>query len=218
MITIFELKHKTCCRCFIRTPFYIKNFILLCILSVILSGVYMVYFRMDGMVVQNIVRILKGLNSGTFNYLESNCESLRLTKLLNNYPSQLNTNAFIDDCLRINKPCKFESLAKNWHAYDRWRLDSNGHKYLKEKLDDQVTVYIDLDSDINVGMASGDSFKKGYQTKMPYAEFLEKMNTNSVGVAMKDEEVVNRTLMQDISNPDFMNDIADPLSIELIQG
>lgn len=53
---------------------------------------------------------------------------------------------------------------------------------------------------------------------MPYVEFLHKMNTNSIGVAMKDSEVVNEQLRRDIKNPDFMNDIADPESIELIQG
>ena len=51
MITVFELKHKKCCRCFIRTPFYIKNFILLVILGVLLSFIYMLYFRKDGMVI-----------------------------------------------------------------------------------------------------------------------------------------------------------------------
>lgn len=218
MITIYELKHKRCCRSFMRTPFYIKNFILLCIMSCILFSVYLVYFRKDGMVVQNIVKILKGLNSGTFNYLESNSESLRLTKLLNNYPTQMSTNSFIDDCMRINKPCKFESMAKNWHAYEKWRLAYGGHKYLQEQLDEQVTVYIDIDSDINIGVASGNSFKNDFITKMPYTEFLDKMNTNSIGVAMKDSDIVNKKLLKDISNPDFMNDIADPESIELIQG
>jgi hypothetical protein len=92
------------------------------ILGFLLSVIYLVYFRKDGMVIENIPRILKGLNSNTFNYLESHSDSLRLTKLLNNYPTQMNTNSFIDDCMRINKPCKFEGLAKSWNAYDKWRL------------------------------------------------------------------------------------------------
>ena len=86
MITVFELKHQKCCRCFMRTPFYIKNFFLLCILAFMLLVVYVVYFRSDGMTLGNLPRILKGLNSNTFNYLETNSEGLRLTKLLNNYP------------------------------------------------------------------------------------------------------------------------------------
>ena len=85
MITLFELKNKSFCRCFIRTPFYIKNLFLLGILWLILAFVYLIYFRRDGMVIQNISKILKGLNSNTFNYLEVHSEPLRLTKLLNNY-------------------------------------------------------------------------------------------------------------------------------------
>ena len=81
-----------------------------------------------------------------------------------------------------------------------------------------MTVYIDLDSDLNVSVGAGDSFKNGFQTKMSYPEFLEKMNTNSIGVAMKEDEVVTKKLMKDVANPDFMNDIADPVGMELIQG
>lgn len=79
-----------------------------------------------------------------------------------------------------------------------------------------MTVYIDLDSDVNTSLASGNSFKDGFQTKMPYGEFLEKMSYNSIGVVMKDDEIVNERLKGDIKNPDFMNDIADLNSIELI--
>jgi hypothetical protein len=46
----------------------------------------MLYFRKDAMVIENIPKVLKGLNSNTFNYLEAHSDSLRLTKLLNNYP------------------------------------------------------------------------------------------------------------------------------------
>lgn len=49
-----------------------------------------------------------------------------------------------------------------------------------------MTVYVDLDSDINVGLGSGDSFKNGTATKMKYSEFLEKMNSYALGVVMKD--------------------------------
>lgn len=72
MITVYELKHARVCRCFIRTPFYIKNFFLLVILTIMLGFIYIIYFRKDGMVYQNIPKILKGLNSNTFNYLDAN--------------------------------------------------------------------------------------------------------------------------------------------------
>ena len=86
MITIFELKHHKCFRCFIRTPFYIKNLALLIFMSIFLFVCYMVYFRKDCMTITNITRVLKGLNSNTFNYLESNSDSLRIGKVLNDYP------------------------------------------------------------------------------------------------------------------------------------
>ena len=144
MITLFELKNTSICRLFIRTPFYIKNFFLLSLLGLLLSFVYLIYFRKDGMVIQNISKILKGLNSNTFNYLEVHSDSLRLTKLLNNYQTTISSNQFIDDCIRINKPCKFEGLAKSWPAYEKWKSRDNDYKYLEEKLkDQQVEVYID---------------------------------------------------------------------------
>lgn len=48
MITLYELKNKSFCRCFIRTPFYIKNLFLLLILGSILSVIYLIYFSREG--------------------------------------------------------------------------------------------------------------------------------------------------------------------------
>jgi len=134
MITLFELKNKGFCRCFIRTPFYIKNFVLLCALVALMGFIYIVYFRKDGMNVQNVLKVLKGLHSGTFNYLGSHTDSLRLTKLLNNYQAQINSNQFVNDCLRINKPCKFEGLAKTWLAFQKWKFGETGYGYLRDKI------------------------------------------------------------------------------------
>lgn len=49
----------------------------------------------------------------------------------------------MDDCLRINKPCKFEGLAANWTASLAWQFDSEeGYKYLLEKIgEERVTVF-----------------------------------------------------------------------------
>ena len=104
-------------------------------MALLLVCVYLVYFRKDGMVIQNITKILKGLNSNTFNYLTSHSEGLRLTKLLNNYGYAISSNQFMDDCIRINKPCKFGNLSKSWPAYDKWRYnEKTGYGYLKDKL------------------------------------------------------------------------------------
>ncbi len=154
MITLFELKNKSFCRCFIRTPGYIKNVFLLATLIFMLVIIYAVYFSRDGssaMRIKNIVKLLKGLNSDTFNYLTSHSESLKLTKLLNNYQMQINTNQFIDECMRINKPCKFEGQAKTWPGYEEMKYGTTGKPYeALEKLiggNSIMDVYIDMDPD-----------------------------------------------------------------------
>ena len=49
----------------------------MCILSVLLFIIYAIYFRADGGSLQSALKILKGLNSNTFNYLEVNKHMLR---------------------------------------------------------------------------------------------------------------------------------------------
>jgi hypothetical protein len=64
------------------------------------------------MTITNIPRVLKGLNSNTFNYLVDNSSPLKITKKLNNYvPGVVPTSLFMSECLRISKPCKFEGMA-----------------------------------------------------------------------------------------------------------
>jgi hypothetical protein len=40
----------------------------------------------------------------------------------------------MDDCVRINKPCKFEGLAKTWPAFEKWKFGENAYEYLREKI------------------------------------------------------------------------------------
>ena len=72
MLTIFRLKQNSAFRCCYKTPYYIKNFFLMCILSVLMFIIYCVYFRNDGGTLKSAFKILKGLNSDVFNYLEEN--------------------------------------------------------------------------------------------------------------------------------------------------
>ena len=138
MITLFELKHSKVCRCFVRTPYYMKNMILLLAMSLSLFVIYMAYFRKDCMSIRSISKVLKGLNSNTFNYLEHSGDSLRIGKVLNNYPAQMPTNLFMADCLRLNKPCKFEGLGATWGANEKWKFTpEEGFAYLKDKLADK---------------------------------------------------------------------------------
>jgi len=49
------------------------------VLSILLFIIYALYFRADGGNYENIIKILKGLNSNTFNYLETNKKLLGLS-------------------------------------------------------------------------------------------------------------------------------------------
>ena len=50
------------------------------VLGFMLSLIYLVYFRPDGGNLSSALKILKGLNSNTFNYLESNSGTLMVDK------------------------------------------------------------------------------------------------------------------------------------------
>ncbi|CDW72026.1 UNKNOWN [Stylonychia lemnae] len=223
MITLYELKSQSFCRCFIRTPFYIKNFVLLTILGLIMTIIYFLHFRKDGGNFLSITKILKGLNSNTFNYLEQNSKSLRLTKLLSNYQAQISSNQFFDECVRISKPCKFEGLAKTWPSFYKLQYNQKlGYDYLKEKLNDmQVEVFLDMeyDQDQSMSLSSGDSFRQSTKTKMKYSDFLKKMNDQSVSVSLKDgHQGIYNSLIEEIALPTFIIEFNDIDSIELIQG
>ena len=70
MITTYELKNRPTCRFFYKIPYFIKNVILLFGLACIMVPVYIVHFRKESIGVTNIYKLLAGLNSRTFNYLE----------------------------------------------------------------------------------------------------------------------------------------------------
>jgi len=195
-----------------KTPYYIKNFVLLCVLSFMLLVIYAVYFRKDGIQLSGITRILKGLNSETFNYLETNSEPLRLARLLNNYQAAITSNQFMDECVRINKPCKFEGLAKFWPAVTSWKHSENGYAYLKQLLDDrQVEVFVSMEDAAGIV----DSFKNTTRTKMRYSQFLEK--ASYVGVTLRDSsDHIKEALVKEIVEPPFIADFNDFSSLELI--
>jgi hypothetical protein len=55
------------------------------VLSILLFIIYAIYFRADGGNYANIIKILKGLNSNTFNYLETNKNLLGLAQAMPDY-------------------------------------------------------------------------------------------------------------------------------------
>ena len=77
-MTLYELKQNKCFRCCYKAPYYIKNTFLMGLLGFLVFIIYVIYFRADGGHYQNVLKILKGLNSNTFNYLETNGDALGL--------------------------------------------------------------------------------------------------------------------------------------------
>ena len=134
MISLYQFKNSGVCKCYYRTPATIKNLFLLSWLSIAMMIIYLVYFRADGLTIENIPRIIRGLTSKTFNYLATHTDSMRLTPSITDYPSQISANTFMTNCMRLSKPCIIENLAKEWKAYDKWRFEKNGTSYLKSMI------------------------------------------------------------------------------------
>lgn len=59
--------------------------------------------------------------------------------------------------MRINKPCKFEGLAKTWPGYEEWKYGTTGKPYeALEKLiggNSIMDVFIDMDPDAFIDSA-----------------------------------------------------------------
>lgn len=132
MISIFELKHRSYCRCLVRTPYYIKNLFLIGALLVFMGFVQLVYFGSDGVYVKSITKLLRGLNSDIFNFLSEHRAPLRLQDTLSNYPLQtISSQSFVSECLRLSRPCLMNELARDSGAYAHWRFSpTSGNEYL----------------------------------------------------------------------------------------
>lgn len=85
---------------------------LMIVLTILLFIIYAIYFRADGGNYANIIKILKGLNSNTFNYLETNKHLLGLGKTMPEFKIEhgkdarnVNTLQFFSDCVRLNNAC-----------------------------------------------------------------------------------------------------------------
>ena len=101
---------------------------LLLIQFFVLLLIYLIYFRSDGGNLNNAMKILKGLNSDTFNYLETNKKKLNVNGVVPSFIDtwnadkyaevkkqmplihdmffkEINTVRFFSQCVRYNKPC-----------------------------------------------------------------------------------------------------------------
>ena len=74
MITVYELKNRPTCRFFYKIPYFVKNCALLVLMMAILIPIYFAHFRKESLGYHTIYKLLLGLNSKTFNYLQANAE------------------------------------------------------------------------------------------------------------------------------------------------
>ena len=108
MITLYELKQNSCFRCCYKSPL-IRNVFLMMVLFVVTMFIYMIYFWQSGSSYTTMMKVLNGLNSHTFNYLEEHAD---LIKANNTVPVKMDedgieprTREFFSDCVRLNRPC-----------------------------------------------------------------------------------------------------------------
>ena len=77
-----------------KTPYFMKNMCLLSVQFVLLLIIYLVYFRSDGGNMQNAMKILRGMNSDTFNYLESNKKKLNVNNAIPSFVDSWHAQQF----------------------------------------------------------------------------------------------------------------------------
>ena len=85
MISAFELKNRSCCRCFYKIPYFMKNlFLLICLFFISLVSYIINLSPHNVVTILTVQKIIAGLNSHTFNYLETNKGQLQITPHLKN--------------------------------------------------------------------------------------------------------------------------------------
>ena len=118
MITAYELKNRPTCRFFYKIPYFIKNLFLLFLLACVMVPVYIVHFRKESIAVTNIYKLLAGLNSRTFNYLEEHAANkLQVKRDLKIQPlTGLDSRTFYTDCVSLSRACYLPDMANRWQA------------------------------------------------------------------------------------------------------
>ena len=117
MITTYELKNRPCCRFFYKIPYFMKNVILLIGLAFIMVPIYLVCFRHESIGIVNIYKLIAGLNSRTFNYLETHKDQLGIIRNLKQKTvTGLSPQSFYSDCVSLSRACYLPDMAKSWPA------------------------------------------------------------------------------------------------------
>ena len=104
--------------------------------------------RPDGGSVQNIMKIIMGLNSKTFNYIQNHKDQLLIDKPIPRFDS-LDSGAglsmlhFMSDCMRVNRPCIFNDLASNWNLTEMLNHeDAQSTKIMEKVLGNDIELHI----------------------------------------------------------------------------
>ena len=145
MLTLYQLKQNAGFRFLYKSPYYIKNIFLMMVLGLLLSIIYLIYFRPGGGNFTSALKILKGLNSNTFNYLESNSGALMVDKDVPMWKKgqTITTIQFFSTCVRLNKPCVIQGLASDWQATKEWGADlTEGGNKLLEVIGNETMVTV----------------------------------------------------------------------------
>ena len=223
MITVYELKNRPACRFFYKIPYFIKNLALLILLGAILLPIYFAHFRKESLGYTTIYKLLMGLNSKTFNYLQANSEdALNLRPELKSLQSVgTNLKTFYTQCVSYSRTCKLAGVAKSWPAFSSWSYSTDGYAHLKQQLDGaQVNVYVDEDATNDAESFSAYSFNADGVEVMEFGtEFLRKMSADAVGMTMRtqDEEILKR-IEKDIIYPEFYHEYGEFMHMEMTMG
>ena len=151
MITLYQLKQSVCFQDSCWMPFYIKNCILCGLQFAGLVIIYIIFFRVDGGHYKNIMNLVRGLNSNTFNYLEANLEISENLPTFDCHDEECSTILTIDfsgECLRMNQPCIFTDLATYWPATSNWRFKNDQGEWMSNLLNGTKVAMYGMPKDV----------------------------------------------------------------------
>lgn len=132
-----------------------------------------------------------------------------------NYKTPSST-VFFSQCVRINKPCVLQNLARSWPMFEKGSVDKSLATIGK---DTKVQVYKQPKS-INKYASNVYSFPEAYRREMTYGEFLDMYSKEDFPsqVVMRTSEGMAEKLMPVIKMPTFYSNIAELEGIEIMQG
>ena len=130
MISLWELKQVRGVRQCYKTPYYLKNLVLMGLLALCLLAIDFIYFKNENGSVKIAMKILRGLSSSTFNYLEQNKDKLDADDAVLVFGKEsglhMSTLHFNHACLSRSRVCKFEGIASEWPAHAKWTETPEG--------------------------------------------------------------------------------------------